>query len=260
MRRIPDVQPESQRVRTSGARFLRAALLLALAVGICFPVAGCRSLWNRVRENERAFAVDNARTNAKRGKCADAIEDLDRAEAVMAIDAFAIEALQMRIRCYEKLGKPEIRDAHRRLLEDFYREEPMAFPAADGSSVFRVQRDAPTRFEPPPAWLSIERPRYTPYAQRSKIVGRVVIAFSLESGGQTTAIRVLEMPHPLLATWAIEAVAQAKPKRGMKDAVPVIQSERVYVTNFSFEWRWADEPNAPGETPPDAGNGPSRLR
>ena len=160
----------------------------------------------------------------------------------MAIDRFAIEAIQLRIRCYEKLGLPELRAAHRRLLEDYYAEEPMAFPASDGSSVFRVQSGSPTRFDRAPSWLAITRPRYTPYAQRSKIIGRVVATFGLANNGKTTRIRILEMPHPLLASWAIEAIAQAKPKRGMKGQVPVIESSRDFVATFNFEWRWASEP------------------
>ena len=213
--------------------------LLALAASLALSGVGCSTLWENVRENERGFALENARKDAKRGKCAEALDGLDRAEAVMSIDRFAIEATQIRIRCYEKLGLSELQSAHRRLLDDFYREEPMAFPAADGSSVFRVTDGAPVRFDRPPSWLLIERPRYTPYAQRSKIVGRVVVAFGLAANGQTTRIHVLEMPHPLLASWAIEAVAKARPKR--KGQVPIIESERIYVTTFNFEWRWADE-------------------
>jgi TonB family protein len=214
------------------------ALLTVAAIGL-FSVIGCGSMWEKVRENERGYAVANARNDAKRGKCAEALEGLERAEAIMSIDRFAIEATQIRIRCYEKLELPEQQSAHRRLLDDFYSEEPMAFPAADGSSVFRVAEGAPVRFDRPPSWLSIERPRYTPYAQRSKIVGRVVISFGLAENGRPTRIRVLEMPHPLLASWAIEAVANAKPKR--KGQVPIIESERTYVTTFNYEWRWADE-------------------
>ena len=215
------------------------SVFVALAALVVLSSLGCGSMWENVRENERGFALENARKDAKRGKCVQALEGLDRAEAIMAIDRFALEATQIRIRCYEKLGLSELQSAHRRLLDDFYREAPMAFPAADGSSVFRVADGAPATFDRPPSWLKIERPRYTPYAQRSKIVGRVVITFGLAENGRTTRIRVLEMPHPLLAAWAIEAIAQAKPKRSGQ--VPIIESDRIYVTTFNFEWRWADE-------------------
>ena len=126
------------------------SLLLAASFALLVVIssAGCRSMWDKVRENERTFALENARTNAKRGRCAAALGDLDRAEAIMAIDRFAIESLQIRLRCYDKLGLTELRAAHRRLLDDYYQDEPMAFPAADGSSVFRIKSGAPARFDP----------------------------------------------------------------------------------------------------------------
>ena len=68
------------------------------------------------------------------------------------------------------------------------------------------------------------------------------MTFDLAANGHTTQIRILEMPHPLLASWAIEAVAQAKPSRAIKDKVPVLESDRIFVATFNFEWRWADEP------------------
>ena len=140
-------------------------------------------------------------------------------------------------------------NAHRRLLGDDDRDEPMAFPAHDGSAIFRLRDATPERFDRPPSWLEIKRPRYTPHAQRSKLVGRVVVTFKLAENGKTTAIRILEMPHPLLASWAIDAVAAAKPARGMKDKVPVIESDRAYVATFNFEWRWADEPEETNARP-----------
>lgn len=213
------------------------------ALLVCaIALSGCQSFWASVRENERTFALEKARNQAKRGQCADAVDALDRAEAAMAIGRFAIEATQIRVRCYEKLGLDELESAHRRMLDDYYREDPMAFPAEDGSSVFRARTDLPTRFERPPGWLEIARPRYTPHAQRSKIIGRVVVAFGLGEKGKTERIRVLEMAHPLLATWAIEAVARAGPRRGRREKIPVIESDLTYVTTFNFEWRWADEP------------------
>lgn len=213
--------------------------LVVLALFVVLPQLGCGRMWENVREDERGFALDNARQHSKRGKCIEALEDLDRAEAIMSIDRLAIEATQIRIRCYEKLGLPELQLAHVRLLEDYYTHDPMAFPAADGSSVFRVSKDRPVRFDRPPTWLKIERPRYTPYAQRSKIVGRVVVTFGLADNGHTNKIRVLEMSHPLLASWAIEAIARARPRK--TGEAPIIESERAYLTTFNFEWRWADE-------------------
>ncbi len=235
MRRSPLRPPHRPALRASRTPWL----VLVLAALLAGTSLGCGTMWENLRENERGFALENARRDAKRGKCAEALDGLDRAEAIMAIDRLALEATQIRIRCYEKLGLPELQAAHRRLLDDFYREAPMAFPAADGSSVFRVTDGAPKQFDRPPTWLKIERPRYTPYAQRSKIVGRVVITFGLTQEGRATHIRILEMPHPLLAAWAIEAIAQAKPKR--IGQVPIIESDRAYVTTFNFEWRWADE-------------------
>lgn len=224
-------------MRRTSSRPLPA--LLAFVAALACSALGCSTWWENVRESERGFALENARSDAKRGKCVEALDGLDRAQAIMSIDRFAIEANQIRIRCYEKLGLPELQAAHRRLLEDFYTEEPMAFPADDGSSIFRASGNIPAKFDRPPSWLEIERPRYTPYAQRSKIVGRVVVQFGLGAGGTTNQIRVLEMTHPLLASWAIDAVAQAKPKR--KDEVPIVESDRNYVTTFNFEWRWANE-------------------
>ena len=48
------------------------------------------------------------------------------------------------------------------------------------------------------------------------------------------------MPHPLLASMAIEAIAQAKPKKKKKDSPELMPGGR-FVTTFIFEYRWAKE-------------------
>ena len=73
-------------------------------------------------------------------------------------------------------------------------------------------------------------------------MGRVVVSFRLADAGRAREIRVLEMPHPLLGTWAIEAIARAEKKKRLKQD-PVIVPKDLYVTTFSFEWRWADDPS-----------------
>ena len=47
------------------------------------------------------------------------------------------------------------------------------------------------------------------------------------------------MSHPLLATWAVEAVVQAKPKK-KKDSPELMPGGRFFTT-FVFEYRWAKE-------------------
>ena len=213
--------------------------LLAFAL-IGLTLSGCSTMWDRVRERERMFALDSARTQTSRGQCASALRSLDRAEARIDLGPYAREATISRQRCYEKVGQSEMAAAHRRLIDDFYTDEPMAFPEPDGSSVFRVKTLPSDGFERPPSWLEFPAPRYTPYAQRSKIVGRVVIAFEVGKDDRPRRIRVLEMNHPLLATWAIEAIASAKPSKKKKGPNLLMPGGR-FVTTFAFEWRWAKE-------------------
>jgi hypothetical protein len=196
-------------------------------------------MWNHQRERERVFAVQTARKQTGRGQCAKGLLSLDHAQARLDLGLYAREATTARVRCYEKLGFHELASAHRRMLADFYTNEPMALPEADGSSVFRITDSGASNFDTPPGWLRISRPRYSAYASRSKIVGRVVVSFELSRQGRPRAIRVLEMPHPLLATWAIEAVSQAEKKRLKQD--PVIRQDAVYLASFVFEWRWAEK-------------------
>lgn len=216
-----------------------------LGLLILFLVAqlSCSSMWQKVRERERMFALEAARNQTQRGQCGSGLDSLDRAQAKLDLGAYARESTLARARCYEKLEFSQLAKSHRTLFSDFYTIEPMAFPDADGSSVFRVQSLHSGGYQPPPSGLQIPQPRYSPYAQRSRIVGRVVIAFELQSKGEPNNIRVLEMPHPLLATWAIEAVTQAKTK---SDVNIVHMPGDHYVTTFIFESRWVTRP---GEEP-----------
>lgn len=226
------------------ARQYRRVAMIALLSSLFVAQSGCQYLSQRLREQERLSALKTAHTQTKRGQCEEGLSSLDRAQAKLEIGRYARVATIARTRCYETLGLSELARAHRRLIDDFYSVEPMALPEADGSSIFRVSKIRAAGYAQRPIWLEIPAPRYSPYAQRSKIVGRVVVAFELAEDGRTKKIRVLEMPHPLLATWAIEAVSQAgKKKRWGKDAGanPLAMPGDVYVTTFVFYWRWAAE-------------------
>ena len=214
-------------------------VLLVLLAVFASGTVGCRTMWDQHRERERLFALEAARTHTRRGQCEKAIGELDRAQARVDIGAYSTESILARVRCYEKLGMTELATAHRRLMDDFYTKEPMAYPDPDGSSIFRVRTISKGGYDRPPNWLKISAPRYPEFARRSQITGRVVVSFELAGNDRPRSIRVLEMPHPLLATWAIEAIVQAQPKK-KKDTTKLMPGGR-YVTTFVFEYRWARE-------------------
>jgi hypothetical protein len=212
--------------------------ILVIALITLISQSGCRKMWQQVREGERTSALESARDQARRGKCDAALVSLDRAQASLNIGVYARESTVTRGRCYGELGHTELAAAHRRLLTDFYENEPMAIPEPDGSSVFRVANVTFDGFNRPPSGLRIPAPRYNAYARRSGIIGRVVLSFDLASDGRPRMIRVVEMPHPLLASWAIEAVAQASFRKNQK---PLLAPGEHYLTLFDFEWHWARE-------------------
>lgn len=227
--------------------FLRPALQLGWAATLpillvtLITQSGCRGMWQQIRESERTSSMESARDQARRGKCAAALNSLDRAQASLNIGVYARESTVTRARCYKELGHTELAAAHRRLLTDFYENEPMAIPEPDGSSVFRVANATFDGFNRPPSGLRIAAPRYNAYARRSGIIGRVVVSFDLASDGRPRMIRVVEMPHPLLASWAIEAVAQANFRANQK---PLLVPGEHYLSRFDFEWHWAKEKKA----------------
>lgn len=223
------------------ARHLRLPPILAvgLMLFLTWGSLGCQSMWETHRENERRYSLDAARTHTKRGQCTMALGELDRAQARIDLGPYSQESTLARVRCYEKLGMTELATAHRRLLADFYSEEPMAYPDPDGSSIFRARKIAKDHYTRPPDWLDISPPRYPESARRSKIIGRVVVTFELAGNDRPRGIRVLEMPHPLLASMAIEAIANAKPKK--KKNSPELMHGGRFVTTFVFEYRWAKE-------------------
>jgi hypothetical protein len=217
-------------------KFLMIAILTIVAV----TQSSCVSMWQRVRERERVFAVESARSYAQKGNCDAALRRVDRAQSRLNLGTYARESTLIRTGCYEKLGHEELAIAHRQLLTDFYENEPVSVLGPDRVPMLRVA-DADLvldHYSRPPSALKLSSPRYDTHAQRSGIVGRVVISFDLSKAGRPVKIRVLEMPHPLLATWAIEALVETRLKKSARRSV--LPGER-YVTTFQFEWRWAEK-------------------
>lgn len=224
---------------SSGRAVARVVGLIVLGVA-AFSVLACAGISNRLRERERLYAVEKARTQTERGQCAEALASLDRAQARLDLGPYARESIRARMKCYAELGLDELAQGHRRLLEDFYSGESPPPSDADGSPVFRVRDVDPASLEAVPSTLRLEEPRISASASRSRLVGRVVVSFALGSDGQPTDLRVLEMPHPLLATWAMEAVAGSKLAKSADRSVLI--PGRRYVTTFAFESHWIEQP------------------
>ena len=219
----------------SKSRYVAAALLMALVV---FGTA-CAPFWRQVREWERNSAAASADSYAKRGNCARTLKSLDHAEAGLAIGSYAKAATRMRMICYERMGRTEVARAHQRMLDDFYEGENPAYPTGLGDDLFRVKTVPKDPFKPPPALFKIMPPIYNDHAKRSHIVGRVVVSFKLTSKDAATRIRVLEMPHPLLGTWAIEALERSR--RNNLDQTTLIPPGEHYVTTFNFYYHHAQD-------------------
>jgi len=230
IRRLPTRSRRSARGPTTIGR---AILGLAVLVVVC---AGCAGFWEHSRERERAFAASSARSEIERGNCAKALSLLDRAQARLDLGTFARESTRARMECYRQLDLQELASGHRRLLADFYTDEPQAFPAADGSSVFRASNVDPRGFLPPPPGFELAAPRHSSAASRSKIFGRAVASFEITGGGRITRIRVLEMPHPLLATRAMEALVHSTAADGTSSRTGTRGGP--YVVVFQFQSRW----------------------
>lgn len=234
--------------RSGGNRSGSSGLAVARVVGLivlglaAFGVLACAGMGNRLRERERLFAVEKARTQTQRGQCAEALVSLDRAQARLDLGPYARESIRARVKCYAELGLDELARGHRRLLEDFYSGDSQTLSNDGGSPVFRVRDVDPASLEPAPSALRLEEPRISPSASRSRLVGRVVVSFAIGSDGQPTDLRVLEMPHPLLATWAMEAVARSKLAKSADRSVLI--PGRRYVTTFAFESYWDEQPEA----------------
>jgi len=208
-----------------------------LAAAACaLPLVACAGLTERLRESERNAAAANARKLVARRDCAAALPALERAQAARELGAFEAESSWLKLRCLEALGRTQEALAHQRLLSDFHPD--FAPIAAQGRAALASGEApaAPLPLAPAPALraLAIPRARFTPDAERSRVVGEVVVRFRVERGGRVEGIRVLETPHPLLASWAIEAIANASLQSdAAEESLPAEGALR-----FHFQHRW----------------------
>jgi hypothetical protein len=166
-------------------------------------------MWAQVRERDRKSAEKTAQRFAERGQCAQAIASAESAQEAPELGDFAAKSTWIKARCLDALGQREQALAHWRLLADFYSDSPWAGeipPKVREAISIRAASDAVAA----PSDLRLPRARYSRGAERSHLIGTVVVGFTLDRTGATRQIRVLENPHPLLSSWAIEAIARAQ--------------------------------------------------
>lgn len=210
--------------------FFRVGAGLALVT----VLAGCGSFWAGVRERERRFALENAETRVQRGDCGGAMSSLERAQATADLGGYGAQSTLTKAECLDRLRRYEQSRAHYRLLRDFYpdfRPERIAQEFSEGDEFHELGLGEAPALGTLPA-LELGEPRYSMSADRSQLSGRVLIRFWVGEKGEIRDIRVLEMPHPLLASWAIEAVASSKMEKGHDAKLP-----RAVMTRFVFQTR-----------------------
>lgn len=239
----------SPRPRRRGGRWHSQTRLSALGLLLMLSCLwGCTSFWEGVRERERQFSLRHAREQVNRGNCGRGLASLERAQASAELGAFEAESIWLKARCLERMGRHEEALAHLRMLGDFYADstyaaslpesvvkELAAFPLA------AAQEAARTLTTPP--HLDIPRAHYSRVADRYRLTGSVRVFYTVERNGHTAAFRVVESAHPLLAGWALQALAAAK----LEDADDAPQASRSVATGFFFSSKWEDEEEGDGE-------------
>jgi len=166
-------------------------------------------MWASIRERDRRSAEKTTQRLAERGQCARAIASAESAQAARELGGFAARSTWIKARCLDALAQREQGLAHWRLLADFYSDSPWAGKIPpDARESIAIRPASP--LVAVPGDLKLPKARYSESAERSHLIGTVVVDFTLDRRGTTRQIRVLENPHPLLSSWAIEAVARAK--------------------------------------------------
>ena len=204
--------------------------------------AGCGSFWGNVRESERTRAVSNANKYFKQGRCSRVLEQLDQAEAAQDLGPYGAQATYQRAVCLENLGYTVLARANYWMVVDFYPEsrmKPMALKklgrtgSQDSLATFRQQLSS-LRVVPQ---IEVPSPRYSETAERSGVVGAAVVVFTMGTDEKVSDIRVVQMDHPVLASWSIEAVDRATIAEGATPPDLPVQT----ITQLVFSSIWHGE-------------------
>ena len=214
---------------------IEVVLLLAL---LFFFSAGCGSFWASVRDGERSRSEKKANTYFKDGRCQRALKQLDRAEAEKELGSYGAQGTYQRAVCLDNLGHEESARANYLMVVDFYpksRMKELALQKLGGAE--EIQTLSQIRDEASSLavlrQIQIPSPRYSEAAERSGVVGDVIVMFTMNADQEVSDIRVVHMDHPLLASWSIEAVSNATLHEGATLPNPPARTlSRLVFTSF----------------------------
>jgi len=250
--------PEHAVDRVAARPALVATVALAVLAGL---VAGCGGMWGAIGESQRQSSVSLSRDFVERGSCLRALESLERAQTRRDLGAFAAESVWLRARCLDALGHVEQALAHWRVLHDHYGETRWAARIPEQVAP-RLGAPEHLRARPAPEAFEIPKPRYSAGAQRASIAGAVWVEYRLDEEGRPGEIRVIAPAHPLLVSYAVEAVEAGEWRESVGAATPL---PRRAATHFRFESLWMEESDegrdgsetgGDGEGAPDDGDEP----
>ena len=214
------------------SRATRQAPRLVAGLLVAGLLSACAPFWAAVREQEREHAAKNVEMRVARGDCRGAMPSLERAQATAELGDYGASSTLTKAQCLERLGEREQSRAHYRLLRDFYpdfRPKRIANEFGENDASLELALGQAPSLGGLHA-LELGKPRYSPSADRSRLGGPVLVRFWVAEDQSIRDIRVLDMPHPLLASWAIEAVAIAKLEKAA-----VVDLPRAVVTRFVFQ-------------------------
>jgi tetratricopeptide (TPR) repeat protein len=191
-----------------------------------------------------------SRDFVKRGEWTRAFESIERAQTRRQLDEYAPESVYLKAVCLAALGRNEEALAHWRLLHDQYGDTRWAERIPEEVQPLLGEM-APLRARAAPVAFEMPKPRYSPGAQRASVAGPVWVEYRLDDTGQPTDLRVIQSAHPLLAGYALEAVASG---RWRASAGTAVELPRRALSPFRFQSLWMDE----AEDEPLTGSGEPR--
>jgi tetratricopeptide (TPR) repeat protein len=210
-------------------------MLLVVVVGV--TSVGCSSMWDAIREKQRQSSITIAREFVKRGEWVRAMQSLERAQTRRQLGDFAAESVYLKAKCLDALGRYEEALAHWRMLRGQYADARWARRIPDEIEPLLGEPE-PLRARLAPAAFEMAKPRYGVGARRASVAGPVWVEYRLDENGVSTDLRVVGPAHPLLAAYALEAVAQGRWREsaGVNTVLP-----RRALSPFRFESLWMDE-------------------